>query len=61
MDESNDTPEILDGSGRPARREADAECPKCGAGAERRVPSAGFGEPHPVCGRCGFEFHGERC
>lgn len=40
---------------------ADARCPRCGAGPEARVASAGFGEPHPVCSKCGYEFVGGRC
>jgi uncharacterized protein (DUF983 family) len=47
---------ILDPSGRPARRAKDATCPKCGAGRDRRVLSAGFGAPHDVCGECGHDF-----
>ena len=34
----------------------DARCPRCQAGPDRRRASAGFGVPHPVCGRCGYEF-----
>ena len=34
----------------------DPNCPKCKAGPERRRLSAGFGEPHDVCGKCGHEF-----
>ena len=34
-------------------------CPQCGAGPERRVASAGFGLPHPVCGKCGHEWCSE--
>jgi len=30
-------------------------CPQCGAGKDKIVPSAGFGIPHLVCNRCGFE------
>lgn len=30
-------------------------CPQCGAGKKDIVPSAGFGIPHLVCNRCGFE------
>ena len=53
---------ILDPQGRPARRrsERDRQCPRCGAGVERRVASSGFGEPHPICARCGYEWLGER-
>lgn len=34
----------------------DDRCPTCGAPEEDRVPSAGFGQPHPVCKRCGHRF-----
>lgn len=50
---------ILDPSGRPARLKnlrVDDHCPKCGAPAERRVLSGGFGYPHDVCGNCGHDF-----
>lgn len=53
---------LVDPHGRPARksREDADRCPRCRAGKDKRVPSAGFGEPHPVCGTCGHDFHGER-
>ena len=52
---------LVDAHGRPLTRvRHDARrCPRCGAGPERRVASAGFGSPHPVCGRCGWEFVSE--
>lgn len=54
-------PVIVAPDGRPARTVAGAgPCPRCGAGPERRVPSGGFGDPHPVCAKCGHDFHGER-
>ena len=31
-------------------------CPRCQAPADRRVLSAGFGDPHDLCGVCGYEF-----
>lgn len=34
----------------------DTACPRCQAPADRRVLSAGFGDPHDVCGRCGYDF-----
>lgn len=34
--------------------------PTCRAGADKRIASAGFGTPHPICGRCGHAFVGER-
>ena len=48
--------QLVDGSGQPARRKVDPRCPKCQAGPDRRVLSGGFGEPHEVCGQCGFDF-----
>lgn len=49
-------PQIVDASGKPARKATDTNCPKCKAPASRRVLSSGFGEPHDVCGQCGYEF-----
>lgn len=48
--------------GRPLRRAAAASkaCPRCRADEGKRVPSGGFGDPHPVCGVCGYEWHDER-
>ena len=34
----------------------DDRCPRCKAGTDKRVASAGFGNPHDVCSRCGFEW-----
>jgi len=34
----------------------DGRCPQCRAEESRRVLSGGFGDPHEVCGSCGFEF-----
>lgn len=53
---------LVDATGRSVRlaREDAKRCPRCGAGPEKRVASAGFGDPHPVCSRCGFEWLGER-
>jgi uncharacterized protein (DUF983 family) len=59
--EQPERPLIVDPNGKPARAAADVSCPRCGAGTDQRVPSAGFGEPHPVCRRCGHEWEGERC
>ena len=47
---------ILNAQGTPARTTATI-CPKCAG--EKRIVSAGFGAPHPVCARCGYEWHGE--
>lgn len=59
METKPDAPVIVNAHGQPARA-ADATCPQCGAGADRRRASAGFGDPHPVCGKCGHEFIGEK-
>jgi uncharacterized protein (DUF983 family) len=56
----SETPVIVDAHGKPARAAVSRACPQCGAGPDARVPSAGFGHPHPVCGRCGYEWHAER-
>lgn len=57
-----ETPVILDASGKPARKVAPDVCPQCGAGADQRRASGGFGTPWTVC-VCGYEwkdraFHG---
>lgn len=49
------TPAVLGPNGLPARMSSSA-CPRCGKGPEVRVVSGGFGDPHDVCGVCGFEF-----
>ena len=59
--ETDPADHLVDAQGRSVRRmrtEA-RNCPRCGAGGTRRVASAGFGSPHPVCGRCGHEFISE--
>ncbi len=44
------TKEILDASGKPMRQAKSRNCPRCGAGPEKRVGTGGFGQPkHPVC------------
>jgi uncharacterized protein (DUF983 family) len=55
-----DRPLIVDASGQPMRRPADAHCPRCGAAPDRRMRSSGFGEWHDVCVNCGHDFLGER-
>lgn len=55
-DEAPEQPVILAPDGRPARTPPDALCPQCGAGADKRTPSSGFGTPHDVCSVCGWEF-----
>lgn len=53
-------PTVVDAHGQPYTRSAeDGKCPRCHAGAERRVASGGFGRRHPVCGQCGCEFRDE--
>jgi uncharacterized protein (DUF983 family) len=44
---------IVDPTGQPARPAADAACPRCGLGADRRVLVSGFGPPKYSCGNCG--------
>ena len=50
-----DEPRVVLTDPTPLRRATD-QCPECRSGADRRVPSAGFGLPHDVCSRCGHEF-----
>ncbi len=52
-------PVIVDADGRPLRRLEDVACPRCGAGPELRQASSGFGQPHPICCRCGYEWFDE--
>lgn len=40
---------LVDQQGRPLRPAQTEQCPRCGAGVDKRVPSSGFGLPHPVC------------
>jgi hypothetical protein len=47
--------QLVGPDGRPARLPKDARCPRCGADADQRVMSGGFGEPHEVCQQCGCE------
>lgn len=53
-------PGLVDAYGAPIGRAAGASrppCPRCGAGPEKRIPSAGFGRAiHDVCQTCGHEF-----
>jgi len=44
---------LVDPYGKPVRVTADARCPQCGAGPERRVLTSGFGPPKTACGQCG--------
>lgn len=55
-------PRLVDPQGRPIKRgrQASTACPHCSAKADRRVLSAGFGDPHDVCGQCGHEWPDER-
>jgi uncharacterized protein (DUF983 family) len=51
-----DEPIIVAPSGRPARALVSRDCPRCGAGPDRRLASGGYGaRVHDVCGRCGCE------
>lgn len=49
---------LVDAYGRPvvARTCASDACPRCGAGPDMRVPSAGFGTPTETCRLCAWEF-----
>lgn len=49
-------PVIVAPDGCPARLPSDARCPRCGATADQRVPSSGFGIVHDVCGCCALDF-----
>lgn len=49
---------ILGPDSRPARRAKSDRCPECGAGADKRQKSGGFGVRRPVC-NCGHEFKDE--
>ncbi len=60
MTGDRETPGLVDYRGRPIRDPKNTTCPKCGAGADRRVASGGFGDVHDVCGVCGYEGFGER-
>lgn len=51
----NETPVIVDPSGRPARQAVDETCPQCGKGEDQRRASGGFGTPWTVCS-CGYEW-----
>ena len=48
---------LLDATGRPMRQAVTKDCPVCHG--TKRVASAGFGEPHPVCATCGYDFFDE--
>lgn len=50
------TPAIVLTDPKPLPKTADGKCPKCRAEADKRVLSGGFGEPHDVCGQCGYDF-----
>lgn len=60
MDRPREAGAILDATGQPMRAKDD-RCPRCRSGKDQRVASAGFGEPHPVCGKCGYEWIGVSC
>lgn len=50
---------ILDAHGRPVQQVKSGPilCPRCRG--KKRVASAGFGLPHPICATCGYEWTGE--
>jgi transposase-like protein len=58
MNDDPHTSALVGPDGRPARRAAarSTNCPRCGAGEERRVNTAGFGDPVICCEECGYEF-----
>ena len=51
---------LVDASGRPLPPQTSTgvpkACPGCGSPPDKRMLSAGFGQPHDVCIRCGHEF-----
>jgi hypothetical protein len=56
------TTPLLGPDGRPAQRQredGDDRCPRCRAGQDRRVNTAGFGPPQIHCDNCGHYFEGE--
>jgi uncharacterized protein (DUF983 family) len=59
MDEQPVNPLIVDPSGKPARQTLDTGCPRCGAGAEKRIASCGFGVRKPCCSDCGYVWEDE--
>ncbi len=55
---------IVTPQGRPAREalKKNPNCPQCGAGPEKRVPSSRFGQDrHDCCCQCGYEFQEFTC
>lgn len=55
---SDDTPAVLAPDGRPARRAASDKCPRCGAGSDKRINTAGFGPAVINCSGCGYHYEG---
>lgn len=49
-----ETPGIVLTDPKPLPR--DSRCPRCLADRKKRVASSGFGQPHDVCGQCGYDF-----
>lgn len=49
---------LTDTGGRPLHAST-GRCPRCGAPPSKRVASAGFGQPYPICASCGYEFTDE--
>lgn len=50
---------VLGPDGKPARVPLSDRCPRCGAGPEARVSSAGFGQPHEICRACAYEWESQ--
>lgn len=47
---------IIGLDGKPvASRQIPKPCPQCGASEQFQQPSSGFGDPHLVCIKCGYE------
>lgn len=49
---------LVDGAGRPVRKEDAEFCPKCGSGPDKRTNANGFGEPIIICTKCGTTVSG---
>ena len=55
---SDEAPVILAPDGRSARSPVDGRCPRCGAGSDKRVNTAGFGPAVICCSDCGHHYEG---
>jgi transcription elongation factor Elf1 len=50
-------PALVAPDGRPARLPKHAACPRCGAAADQRMSSSGFGRHAiEICKQCGYRF-----